>query len=118
MVGNDDDTVAVPNFGVFAKFPLKNADGARSADVVSHQYVGLDPDVVAGFNAAFAGRTSEDFLCKCHSKKVIDINVARFRASPAGLTDSTVRTDYLSHGPTSTVNQNIETNRASARLSP
>ena len=48
MVGDDDDLLAVPDLGVLAEVLLEDADGARAADVVRHEDVDVDPDVVAG----------------------------------------------------------------------
>src|SRR5262249_1810132 len=44
MVGNDDDLMAIPDLGVLAEFALKDTDSARSANIMGHENVGLDPD--------------------------------------------------------------------------
>ena len=61
MVRHDDDFLAVPDSCVCAEFPFKNADGARTADIVGHQNVGFDPDIIAGFDPAFARRPAKIF---------------------------------------------------------
>ena len=48
MVGDDDDFLAVPDLGVLAEVLLEDADGAGAADVVRHEDVDIDPDIVAG----------------------------------------------------------------------
>ena len=67
VVGDDDDLVAVPDLRVLAELALEHADGARPADVVGHQDVGLHPDVVAGLHPGFAGRAREYFFSQCHT---------------------------------------------------
>ncbi len=62
VVGDDDDFVAVPDFGVFAEFALENAYGSRSAYVVRHEDVGLGPNIVAGLDLGFAGSAGEYFF--------------------------------------------------------
>ena len=66
VVGDDDDFVFIPDFGILAELALENADGSRAADVVSHEDVGIDPDIVAGLNFWFARGTGKDFFSECH----------------------------------------------------
>ena len=54
--------VAVPDSGVCAEFAFKNADGARAANIMGHEDVGLDPDIIAGLHPAFARRAGENLL--------------------------------------------------------
>ena len=61
MVGDDDDLVAVPDLGVLAEVLLEDADGARPADVVRHEDVDIDPDVVAGRDRVAAARRARIF---------------------------------------------------------
>ena len=71
MVGDDDDLVAVPDLGVLAEVLLEDADGAGAADVVRHEDVDVDPDVVAGLDAVAAGVAGQDLLGhrhRCHGK--------------------------------------------------
>ena len=56
MVGDDDDLLAVPDLGVLAEVLLEDADGARAADVVGHEDVDVDPDVVAGLDGVACRR--------------------------------------------------------------
>src|ERR1051325_4007967 len=67
VIGNDDDFVAVPDFGVFAEFAFEHADGPRAANIVGHQHIGSDPHVFAGFNARLAGRAGQNFLSQRHT---------------------------------------------------
>ena len=67
VVGNDDDLVAVPDLGVLAELAFEHADGARAANVVRHEHVGVHPDVVARLHAGFAGRAGENFFSQRHS---------------------------------------------------
>ena len=46
MIGDNDHALAVPDLGRGAEFPFKHADGARSAHIVGHQEISLDPNVV------------------------------------------------------------------------
>ena len=56
VVGDDDDLLGVPDLGVLAELLLEDADGARAADVVRHQHVDVDPDVLARLDAASCRR--------------------------------------------------------------
>src|SRR5207245_907048 len=51
-----------PDLGVLAEVLLEDADGARAADVVGHEDVGVDPDVVVGLDVLAAGVAGEDFF--------------------------------------------------------
>src|SRR5262249_17724161 len=64
--GDDDDFGTIPNFGVFPELALEHADGAGTADIMGHQHVRIDPDIVAGLNRGFTGSAGEDFFCECH----------------------------------------------------
>ena len=66
VVRNDHDLVPVPDLCVLAKFTLEHADGARPADIVRHQNVGVHPDVVAGLHPGFARGTRQNFLGQGH----------------------------------------------------
>jgi hypothetical protein len=59
MVGDDDDLVFVPDLRRLAELAFEHADRARPANVVRHEHVGVDPDVVAGLHARLAGRARE-----------------------------------------------------------
>ena len=84
---------AVPDFGVLAELAFEDADGARSADVVGHQDIGLDPYIVSGLHAGFAGRARQYFLCQRHRTSIVDEPGAKFNLeetrktwSPVGFT--------------------------------
>ena len=62
MVGNDDDLLAVPDFGFGSELALKDTDGSGSADVVGHQDIGLDPHVIPRFDRAFTRRPGQNFF--------------------------------------------------------
>jgi hypothetical protein len=66
VIGNDNDLGTIPDFGVLAEFAFEDADRAGATNVMGHQYVSVDPDVVAGLDGGFAGGTGEDFFSKCH----------------------------------------------------
>ena len=66
MVGDDDDLLAVPDLGVLAEVLLEDADGAGPADVVRHEDVDVDPDVVAGRDGVAAGGAGQDLLGHGH----------------------------------------------------
>ena len=70
VVGNDDDLVLVPDLGLLAEFALEDADGARAADVVSEEHVGINPDVFAGFNVGLAAGAGEKLFGKSHGREV------------------------------------------------
>lgn len=63
MIGNNDDLVAVPNFCMGPKFPFEYADSAGPTNVVRHENVRFDPDILAGLDTGFASRASQDFFC-------------------------------------------------------
>jgi hypothetical protein len=68
MIGNDDDLVAVPNFGVFAELLLEHADRARPANVMRHEDVGIHPDVVARLHTLPAGVAGQDAFGHGHGR--------------------------------------------------
>src|SRR5579859_1088883 len=67
VIGNDDYFVPVPDLGIFAKFAFKDADRAGAANVMGHEDIGLDPDIVAGLDPALAAGPGEKLFSKCHS---------------------------------------------------
>jgi hypothetical protein len=71
MVGDDDDLVFVPDLRGLAELAFEHADGARAANVVRHEHVGIHPDVVAGLHGFFSGGAREDFFSQRHSRKKI-----------------------------------------------
>ena len=52
---------------VFNELFFKNTDGSRSAYVMGHQYVDIDPYVVAGSDRSFTGVLRQDFFSNSHS---------------------------------------------------
>ena len=66
MVGDDDDPVFVPDLGVLAELAFEDADGARPANVVRHEHVGVHPDVVTGLHARLAGGAGENLFRQSH----------------------------------------------------
>src|SRR5882762_1673248 len=50
VVRDDDNFVAIPDLCVLAEFTFEHTDGAGAADVMGHEDVDIDPDVVAGLN--------------------------------------------------------------------
>src|SRR5205823_1107226 len=66
VVGDEHDLVAVPDLGVFAEMLLEDAEGAGAADVVGHEHVHVDPDVVAGRNGLAAGPAGQEFFGERH----------------------------------------------------
>src|ERR1017187_5949439 len=66
VIGNDDNLLAVPHFGVGAELALEHADGARAAHVMGHENVYVHPDIIAGLHRFLARRAGHDFFCKCH----------------------------------------------------
>jgi len=71
MVGDDDNFIFVPHFCGLAELTFEHADRARPANVVRHQYVGADPDIVAGLDVRLAGSPREQFFSQSHSLKTI-----------------------------------------------
>ena len=82
MVGDDDDLVAVPDLGVLAEVLLEDADGAGAADVVRHEDVDVDPDVVAGLDGVAAGVAGQDLFGQGHRRHVwlapVSINLTKW----------------------------------------
>jgi len=66
VVGDDDDFVFVPDLGGLAELAFEDADGARPANVMRHEHIGIHPDVVAGLHARLAGGAGENFLRQSH----------------------------------------------------
>ncbi len=48
VVRNDDHPVRVPHFGIASELIVEDANRPRTADVVSHEDIDVDPDVFAG----------------------------------------------------------------------
>ena len=66
MVGDDNDFIFIPNFGVLTKLFFENADGSGTTDVVRHKGVDIYPDVFAGPDVRAVGCTGEDFFSESH----------------------------------------------------
>ena len=66
MVRNDDYLIAVPHFGGFAKLAVEHSDGPRPADVMRHQDISLDPNIVSGLNPGFARCAGKYCFCQSH----------------------------------------------------
>ena len=62
VVGDDDHLVPVPDPGMVAKVLLEDADRAWPANVVGHENVHFDPDIVARSNGLTRGMAREDFF--------------------------------------------------------
>ena len=75
MVGDDDDFIFVPDFGVLAELAFEHADGSRPANVVRHEHVGVDPDVVARRDFRFARSPREQFFRQCHRLNILTESV-------------------------------------------
>jgi len=67
MVGNDDHFVAVPDFRILAELAFEHTDGARPADVMGHQHIGLDPHIISGLDSGLAGRARQNLFSQRHS---------------------------------------------------
>jgi len=67
VVGDDDDAVLVPDLGLFAEVFVEDADGPGAADVVGHEDVDVDPDVLAGLDGGLLGVLGEDLLGHGHA---------------------------------------------------
>ena len=66
VVGDDDDFVFVPDFGVLTELALEDADGAGAANVVGHEDVSFNPNILTGSDAGFSGRARKNFLSQRH----------------------------------------------------
>ncbi len=62
VIGNDHHLLGIPHAGVFAELAFEHADGAGPADVVGHQHVDVDQDVVARPNLRLARPTGENLF--------------------------------------------------------
>jgi hypothetical protein len=49
-----------------SEFALKNADGARAADVMGEQDIDAHPDIVTGLHVPYPGRFGQDFFRNRH----------------------------------------------------
>ena len=72
VVGDDHDFVPVPDFGGLAKLAFEHANGARAANVVGHQHIGVDPYIIAGLHPGLAAARARIF-----SVNVIIVNSHR-----------------------------------------
>jgi hypothetical protein len=66
VVGDDDELLRVPDLGVGPELLLEDADGAGAADVVRHEHVDVDPDVLPGLEAGALRRPRQDLLRHRH----------------------------------------------------
>ncbi len=76
MIGNNDDLLLVPDFGVPAELALEDADRARTANIVRHQEIHVYPHVITRFDARFAAGTREDFFGQSHKGATISLPFA------------------------------------------
>src|SRR5580765_2640333 len=60
VIRDDYDLAPVPDLGVLAEMLLENAKCARTAYIVSHKNIGIDPDIVTRLNVFTAGMASKD----------------------------------------------------------
>src|SRR5215471_12900683 len=79
VIGNNDDFAAVPYLRVLAELALEHADGAGSAHVMSHEHVGIDPDVIASSYARLASRPRQYFFRQRHSREKITDRTIEFK---------------------------------------
>src|SRR5262249_43602178 len=68
VVGDDDDLVTVPDPGVLAEVLLEDADGPGPADVMRHEHVDVDPDIIARLNVIAAGVASKNLFGQGHRR--------------------------------------------------
>lgn len=66
VIRDDDNFVPVPNLGFLAEFALENADGAGPANIVSHQDVGVHPDIITCLDARFSGSSGKYLFGQRH----------------------------------------------------
>ncbi len=64
MVRDDHDFVPVPNLGGFSEMVFEDADRARTAYVMRHQHIHINPDIVTGLDRGAARMLCENFLYK------------------------------------------------------
>ena len=69
VVGNNNDFIGVPDFGVGAELLFEDADSAGATDVVGHEDVDVNPDVIAGPDGFFAGMCGEDLFGNGHAHR-------------------------------------------------
>src|SRR5438445_9552046 len=67
VVGNNDDFVLVPDLRALSEFALEHADRSGSANVVGHENVRFDPNIISSPNPALARGASQYFFSQCHS---------------------------------------------------
>src|SRR6185436_21051105 len=67
VVRDDDDFFPIPYFGVFAEFLLEHADGAGTADVMRHENICVDPNIVTGLGEIPARVPSQDLFGHRHA---------------------------------------------------
>ena len=66
VIGDDDYFLPIPHFCVRTEVFLENADGGGAADVMRHEDIGVNPDVIAGHDAGFIGMAGEDLFGHRH----------------------------------------------------
>src|SRR5207249_3451769 len=66
VIGDQDDALGVPDAGGPAELALEDTDRPRAADVVGHEDVGADPDVLARLDRRLPGGARQDLLGHGH----------------------------------------------------
>src|SRR5439155_26149715 len=74
VVRYNDDLFPVPDLGARPEMLLENADGAGAADVVGHQDVHVDPNIVARLHAIAVGSSGKNLLRQGHHEIYLGIS--------------------------------------------
>jgi len=53
MIGDDHDPVRIPDFRVSSEVFVEDPDRAGTADVMGHEDIDIDPDILTGATADF-----------------------------------------------------------------
>src|SRR5262249_14115438 len=68
VVGNDDHFVSVPDLGSVAEMFFEDTDGPRPTNIMGHQDVYVDPDIVSWLDVRAPGMACQDFLGQGHRR--------------------------------------------------
>ena len=75
VIGNNHYLAGIPDLGVCTKFPLKDPNGARAANIMSHEHIRSDPYIISSLHTAFASGSRKNFFSERHILRIPECQV-------------------------------------------
>ncbi len=66
MIGNDYQLFLIPHFRLRSELPFEDSERTRTAHIVRHQHIHIDPDIVAGGNGGSSRMFGENLFRDGH----------------------------------------------------